>query len=57
VSSETAMDDNSSIGAKDDDDDDDDDDGSEDRMDTNGCGDPEKLKAFNVSRNRQVRLG
>ena len=43
------MDDNSSIGAKDDDDDDDDDDGSEDRMDTNGCGDPEKLKAFNVS--------
>ena len=42
-------DDNSSIGAKDEEDDDEDDDGSEDRIDANSCGDPEKLKAFNVS--------
>jgi hypothetical protein len=53
--SEAAMeasvaDDNSSIGAKDEEDDDEDDDGSDDRIDANNCGgDPEKLKAFNVS--------
>ena len=45
----SGQDDNSSIGAKDEEDDDEDDDGSEDRLDGSGNGDPEKLKAFNVS--------
>ena len=50
---ETSLaDDSSSIGAKDEEDDDDDDDASDDRIDANNCGgDPEKLKAFNVSKN------
>ena len=43
--SSVTQDDSSSTGAKDDDDDDDDDDGSDDKIE----GDPEKLKAFNVS--------
>ena len=42
-------DDASSSGAKDDDDDDDDDDVNDDKIDGQLCGDPEKLKAFNVS--------
>ena len=41
-------DDASSSGAKDDDDDDDDDDVNDDKIDGQICGDPEKLKAFNV---------
>ena len=40
-------DDTSSTGNKDDDDDDDDDDGADDKFDN--VGDPERLKAFNVS--------
>ena len=40
-------DDNSSVGNKDDDDDEDEDDGSDDKFDNSG--DPERLKAFNVS--------
>ena len=39
-------DDSSSIGAKDEDDEDDDDDGMDEGV---GSGDPERLKAFNVS--------
>ena len=42
-------DDTSSTGNKDDDDDDDDDDGADDKFDN--AGDPERLKAFNVSDN------
>ena len=42
-------DDASSSGAKDDDDDDDDDDVNDEKIDGQLCGDPEKLKAFNVS--------
>lgn len=44
----SGQDDASSNGAKDDDDDDDDDDASDDKMDGLACGDPEKLKAFNM---------
>ena len=53
---ETSLaDDSSSIGAKDEEDDDDDDDASDDRSDANNCGgDPEKLKAFNVSGNFEL---
>ena len=45
----SGQDDTSSAGAKDDDDDDDDDEMAEDKLDGAICGDPEKLKAFNVS--------